>query len=340
MNNPKKQHQVLFVDDEPDFLRLVTETFGLLSGGGWQIHGVTSADAALERLKYQPADLVVVDINMPMLDGVQFLRILHRRYPDLKKVTLTAFATEDKRTECLANGAELFIEKPRGTDGFKSIFVMLEELLTWAPQAGFQGVLRQVGLEDVIQMECLGRNSSILEVHDQQMRGSIFIEDGSITHAVLGEDTGEKAFHKLLALPSGQFQLQPFKSPGVRTIEGPWEFLLIEAARVRDENAARPAAGKTAAAGPEENITPEVAVGETLVCSAKGEPLYQWQCADAVARVALMQNLAQQAALLASALAFGKFERLEILQPAGRALVQTASDRMVFVRVVNLAPAA
>ena len=97
---------------------------------------------------------------MPVLDGVQFLKLLGRRYPDLKKVTLTAMLTEEKRAECLAAGAELFIEKPHSRDGFKSVFAMLDELVAWAPQQGFQGMLRRVGLQDVIQMECLGRNSS------------------------------------------------------------------------------------------------------------------------------------------------------------------------------------
>jgi CheY-like chemotaxis protein len=338
VSKSEKQHQILFVDDDPDFLRLIQETFGMFSAGGWQVHGVSSADAALERLKQKPMDLVVVDINMPMLDGLQLLRILGRRYPNLKKVTLTAYPSDEKRAECLANGAEFFIEKPRSIDGFKAIYVMLDELLSWAPATGFQGVLRHVGLQDVIQMECLGRNSSILEIHNQQVRGTIFIEDGSIIHAVLGEDTGEKAFQNLLTLSSGQFQLQPFKSPGVRTIQGNWESLLMEAAQVRDEMSAnQPATGATpdSSNSMEENITLDIAVRETLVCSAQGKPLYLWQCHDVLDRVALLQNIAQQTELLTQTLPLGKFERLEILQPDRRAVAIFGPDRMVFVRAIR-----
>ena len=77
---------------------------------------------------------------------------------------LTGLATEEKRSACLANGAELFIEKPRSSDGLKAVFAMLDELMTWKPREGFQGMLRKVGLQDVIQMECLGRNSCVLEI--------------------------------------------------------------------------------------------------------------------------------------------------------------------------------
>ena len=329
------------MDDEPDFLRLVTENLGPLSAGVWQIHHAVSADEALQLLKRQKMDLAVVDINMPMLDGVQFLRILGRRYPDLKKITLTALATEEKRTECLASGAELFIEKPHNADGFKSIFVMLDELLTWAPKEGFQGMLRHVGLQDVIQMECLGRNSSILEVHNPQVRGRLYIENGNLTHAVLGEDAGELAFQKLLSLPSGQFQLLPFEPPDTKSISGAWEFLLMEASRVRDEIAAQtPTEEGSADAVTEAPVSPSIAIAETLICSARGEPLYSWQCANLLDRVALLQNIAQQTTLLSQTLPLGKFERLEILQPDRRAVALFGPDRLVFVRTVKTSAAA
>ncbi len=346
MTDSKPQPQILFVDDEPDFLRVVLETFTDLSAGRWQMYHAHTADAALEILKRQKMDLIVVDINMPMLDGVQLLRILNRRHPDLKKVTLTGFASEVKRNECLANGAELFIEKPRTSQGFKSIFLMLEELVTWTPKKGFQGMLRQVGLNDVIQMECLGRNSSILEIQNQRVRGRIFIEEGDIIHATCGDEQGEKAFQKLLSTAAGEFKLHPYESPGLRTIEGSWEFLLMEAARVTDELAsqapaeASPVEAEMPAAEPVGEALPDVVVAETLICSPKGEVFYAGSCADTLARVALLQTIAQQAGLLTQSLPLGQFERLEVLQPTCRVVAQIGPERMVFVRVASLIPSA
>jgi HEAT repeat protein/CheY-like chemotaxis protein len=239
-----KQHQILFVDDEDVFLETLRDLFVLLSRNTWRIHCAASADQAMEILKTNKIELAIVDVIMPVLDGAQFLCILQRRYPDLKKAVLTGNATEEIRSSCLANGADLFIEKPRSAEGLKSIFVMLDELITWTPQEGFQGLLRRVGLQDVIQMECLGRNSSILEVHNDHVRGRIYIENGGIIHAAAGAGTGEQALQQLLALAGGSFELLPFERPPQRTIEGQWESLLMEAARVRDETAAQPAAGQ------------------------------------------------------------------------------------------------
>jgi len=329
--------QVLFVDDEPDFLQAVREAFGLLSGRHWEIHCAPSADSALQLLKQRKFDLVVVDTSMPVLDGIQFLGLLGKRFPEIKKVSLTAFATEEKRSACLAAGAELFIEKPHSAEGFKSVYTMLDDLIEWEPKQGFQGMLRRVGLQDVIQMECLGRNSSVLEVYNEQVLGRIYIENGNIVHAAGGDLTGERALQRLLALPGGSFELVPFELPQKNTIDAPWEFLLMEAARVRDETAARNLAGepevdpKTLAAP----TSATVRVVETLICTGSGRTLYDADCADIKARETLLKQVAQQAAQLAQILPLGNFDRLEMLLPDGRAIAQARPDRLIFVRVAN-----
>ena len=329
---------VLFVDDEPDFLRMLQEGFAPQAEGRWVMHCATTPDAAMDLLKLQKIDLAVVDMNMPLLDGLQFLKLLGKRYPELKKVTLTGFVTEENRSLCLANGAELFIEKPHTTDGFKSVFAMLDELINWAPrQQGFHGLLRRVGLQDVIQMECLGRNSSVLEVYNEHVLGRIYIENGSIIHAAGGDLTGERALQRLLALPGGSFELAPFELPPQNTISGPWEFLLMEAARMRDEVAANAAPGEpevdpNTLASP---TTASVSVAETLICTGAGIPLYDAECADVKARATMLRRVAQQAAQFAQILPLGNFDRLEMQLPDGRAIAQARPDRLVFVRVAH-----
>ena len=57
---------------------------------------------------------------------------------------------------------------------------------------------------------------------------------------IFGDIVGEKAFQKILCITGGSFQLLPFEAPAQRSVAGPWEFLLMEAARVRDETASQP----------------------------------------------------------------------------------------------------
>lgn len=229
------RRRVLFVDDDPQFLESIRQMMQGFSGGAWEIETAEDAGRALAILKAKPCHLAVIDVQMPVVDGLQFLTLLNRRYPSLQKVVLTGFATEAYRVACLRNGAELFLEKPKTADEQKSLYATLHEVLRFQPEDGFQGVLRRVGLHDVIQMECLAASSSVLEIKAGRRHGRIFIRDGFIVHAEAGKRQGEAAFHYLLALKGGEFALRPFTEPPTRTIDGQWEFLLMEAARMRDE---------------------------------------------------------------------------------------------------------
>jgi len=141
----------------------------------------------------------------------------------------------------------------------------------------------------------------------------------------------------MVALPGGSFELVPFEPPPQNTIAGPWEFLLMEAARVRDEVASQGVPGepevdpKTLAAP----TAPTVHVVETLICSGLGRVLYEENCADTPGRVLMLKTIARQAALLVDNSALGKFDRVEMQLEEGRVIAQARPDRLVFVTVGN-----
>ena len=232
---PTKRTTVLFVDDDPGFLDAIQNLMRAYSDGQWEVLVSPEAAGALALIREQKIDLLVIDVHMPVMDGLQFLALLHRKYPQILKVALTGDATEPYRAACLSNGAELFLEKPASREGWQNLYSALNELIKLQPEEGFQGMLRRVGLQDVLQMECLARSSSVLEVSTPNVQGTIFVVDGQIIHAQAGDVNGEEAFNYLMSLGGGQFHLKPFVEPPARTISGSWEFLLMEAARKRDE---------------------------------------------------------------------------------------------------------
>jgi CheY-like chemotaxis protein len=252
------RRRVLFIDDDRPFLETMQRVMGALSNGSWDVFVAESSGAAFATLHEQPINLVVIDVQMPVMDGFQLLALLNRRHPNLQKVVLTGYAAsaENYRAAWLSNGAELFLEKPRTDGEQRSLFATLNELARWQPEQGFRGVLRRVGLQDVIQMECLARSSLTLEVKAGSEQGRIYIKEGSIVHASVGRLKGDETFHRLLALRGGEFVTRSFSEPPEHTIDGPWEFLLVEAARQRDESA------QAAAAPP--SIEPEPPGIETL----------------------------------------------------------------------------
>lgn len=234
-NDSTKLKRILFVDDEAAFLEQMRDIFAALSDGAWEIHTAQNHAQALALLQQQRMDLLVLDIGMPVVDGVQFLRLLNRAHPGQQVVMLTGLANEEKRKECLELGALLCLEKPTEPGGYESIHAALDALASSGGGTGFRGMMRQVGLQEVLQMECLGTKSSILEIVTGKTRGRIYIHDGVIIHAEKANLRGELALYSLLALRGGEFNLLPYTEPAERTIQGQWEFLLMEAARLQDE---------------------------------------------------------------------------------------------------------
>jgi CheY-like chemotaxis protein len=336
-----KRHQFLFVDDDATFLTTLTNLLKQISKAHWAFRTATNAAQALEHLKAQPVDIVVLDIEMPVMDGIEFLRLLRRTNPGQRVVMLSARLDEASRKTTMELGASLFLEKPSTADGFKGLFAALDVLASSAPQSGFRGVM-QVGLQDVVQMECLGRKSSIIAIATENRRGQIFIREGEIIHALFGKLQGEMALYGLLGLSGGEFTVQPFTEPERQTISGQYEFLLMEAARLRDENSLdspKPGgrAPELSAAFGENAIKTEprgIRIEEALLCSRAGEVLYQRNCEAIEQRLELFKHVERQALEAAKGTPSGRFHRVSMdlgpsrvviqIQPAYKLLVRSA----------------
>jgi CheY-like chemotaxis protein len=339
-DEPSKRYQFLFVDDDPMFLATLTALLKQASHANWGFRTAGNHSQALEHLKAQPVDVVVLDIEMPVMDGIEFLRLLGRSYPNLRVVMLSARLDETARKNSMDLGAALYLEKPTTPEGFKAIFAALDLLVTAGPKSGFRGVM-QVGLQDVLQMECLGRKSSILAVSTGSCRGQIYVCDGEIVHAESGRLQGEMALYSLLGLTGGEFTLQPYVEPSRRSISGQYEFLLMEAARLRDEsngsplgngsaNALRVALSETATATDARGISIE----EALLCSSVGEVLYQWKCESIESRLQLFKDLERGAMFASKGTPSGRFHRvsmdagnsrvLVLIQPTFKLLIRSA----------------
>jgi CheY-like chemotaxis protein len=350
------QRTILFVDDDAEFLQMIERVMRLWSHDKWTVLTASSASAAMSVLQSHTPNLIVIDVCMPVVDGLQFLSIVHRRYPDIQKVALTGFATEAYRTACLSNGAELFLEKPRSPEGLESVFATFDELTKFKPDAGFRGVLRSVGLTEIIQMECLNKSSSILRVVAGGVSGLIYIQEGNIIHAEAGAMKGDTALYKLFSFSGGDFSLRPYAEPPERTIEGSWEFLLMEAAQRRDEAPApelappqtdyqSPEAEFLAGIEAERKSKPaaerarvNVNVEEVMICSDAGDVLLAWQCPDVDIRINFLEFISQKARLLRNALPLGAFDRVEFSGPQGRMVSQIANGRAIVVRTTSNAP--
>jgi CheY-like chemotaxis protein len=343
MNTPENPRLVLFVDDDAQFLGTIERLMRLWSHDAWTVLTAPSASTAMALLQQHKPNLIVLDVCMPIVDGLQFLSIVHRRYPDIQKVALTGFATEAYRTACLANGAELFLEKPKSPEAFDSIFHTFDELTKWKPEEGFRGVLRRVGLTEIIQMECLNKSSSLLKVSSPGLSGEIYICDGAIVHAQAGRITGEEAVNSLFTLTGGDFSLNSYSEPPERTIDAQWEFLLMDAAQKRDESGPAPPPPEEKLPAARENkgsVVPSAAeesarVEELMICTEMGDVLHSWQCAESDLRINFLEFISQKGRLLRNALPMGAFDRVEFSSGPERFIAKVAAGQGIILRTTK-----
>ncbi|MGE5245236.1 MAG: response regulator transcription factor [Betaproteobacteria bacterium] len=104
--------RVLIVEDEKDIANLIKHT--LERGGDVQCEIVASGDAALKAVSDRPPDLIVLDLNLPVLSGLEVCRIL-RTWPDardIRIIMLTARTSENDRVGGLELGADDYVTKP------------------------------------------------------------------------------------------------------------------------------------------------------------------------------------------------------------------------------------
>ena len=108
-----KQGRILIVDDEEMVRRLLYQK---LSGEGYQCREAGSADQALDELKSNPMELVLLDIRMPGKSGVDLLPEIKASYPDTAVIMATAMTDTSTAVQCMKKGAYDYITKPFNLD--------------------------------------------------------------------------------------------------------------------------------------------------------------------------------------------------------------------------------
>jgi DNA-binding NtrC family response regulator len=104
-----EQEKILIVDDEPDTILILQDR---LEMEGYEVVTATDGCNALELIDQDLPDLVLLDIQMPRLDGIETLIHLHEKYPGMLVLMLTAHGTIQRAVEATKQGAYDFLEKP------------------------------------------------------------------------------------------------------------------------------------------------------------------------------------------------------------------------------------
>lgn len=231
-NNGENMKRVLVVDDEEDMLWMLQRN---LNKGmqDVEILAAKSAEEALAILSDKPANLVITDINMPGMNGLDLLIEINNRFPETGVIIMTAYPSNAYENKAMMSGSLRFIEKPFDINDVRNI---VKEALK--VHEGFQGTVDGVDLIDIVQFNALSRATAALKVTTGDKEGMIFFKDGAVVHAMCGQETGEVAFFTILEFNGGSLQNIRGVQPPIVSIHKSIEGLLFEAAVKNDENIA------------------------------------------------------------------------------------------------------
>ena len=109
MKDSISQTSILIVDDEAQILKILAK---ILSGEGYKTFTALSGAQALEHIKSNHIDLMVVDLKMPNMDGLETLKKAKEIQCDIRAILLTGYGTATSAREAMLLGVSDFIAKP------------------------------------------------------------------------------------------------------------------------------------------------------------------------------------------------------------------------------------
>ncbi len=193
-------YSILVVDDEPNYLIVLSE---LLKDEGFEVFTASDGMQGLKIVEDVDLDIVVTDMQMPGMNGLQFLEKIKERNQDLPVIVITAFAEIDKAVTAMQAGAYNYLAKPFSND---------ELIITLRKGAHHYSLVREnTRLRDEIRGKSgfggmVGKNPKMLQVYQ-------LIEKVSPTHAsvlITGESgTGKELVAKAIHMNSPR-EPQPF----------------------------------------------------------------------------------------------------------------------------------
>jgi DNA-binding NtrC family response regulator len=159
--------RILVVDDD-ESLRWVTQA--QLQQSGYEVIAAADGNGALESIQQAPPDLVITDLKMPGMSGLELLKKIRSGYPEILVIVVTAFGTVENAVEAMKAGAYDYITKPVNIDELRFIISRGLEHLDLREEVRLlrSNLDKKYGFENI-----LGQSKSLLYVLDMASRAAL-----------------------------------------------------------------------------------------------------------------------------------------------------------------------
>jgi len=217
--------RILVVDDDPQIRRVMRVT---LIAQGYEVNDARSGEEALEKLRREAVDLVLLDMNMPGLGGIETCRLI-RADSEVAIVMLTVRDAEADQVEALDAGADDYITKPFRT---QELLARIRAALRRAP-AGKAAEIHQLTLGPVIvdfdarQVQSAGHRVRLTPKEFEVLRHLTLHANKVVTHrellqAVWGPDYGDEVDYLRVIMNQLRKKVEAQPSSPVFLLTEPW----------------------------------------------------------------------------------------------------------------------
>ncbi|HEX3853216.1 MAG TPA: sigma-54 dependent transcriptional regulator, partial [Polyangiaceae bacterium] len=184
-----ERKQILVVDDEPNLRRVLSAQ---LERDGYDVHTAEDGEQALQILKEHHLDLVITDLRMPKVDGMELLRRALELDDELPVVMITAHGTVDNAVEALKTGAFDYLTKPFDQAEVRAI---VRKALRTRDLSAAEATRPESDAREVARYGIIGASPSILELYAVLDR----VADTPTTVLITGESgTGKELVARAL----------------------------------------------------------------------------------------------------------------------------------------------
>lgn len=233
--------KILLLDDDTNILKLLDIS---LTKAGYDVHTASRAEDALEIANKIEPDLIISDINMPEMDGIEFCWMIREnsKVSLVPIILLTSMKDPDFEIRGYRAGADDYLLKPidrsvllhhvqnliNRNQKLKTIDIDTDSGNT---PKGFNGDLSELSLVEIIQLLHINKRSGILTVNSAELT----FQNGQITRIRYDDLENEDALNKLVKLKDGLFNFTNQETDGPVEITANTMHLVMEACRIMDE---------------------------------------------------------------------------------------------------------
>lgn len=227
-----EQRTILLVDDEPLFLTSVEDALSARLPFARVLRAANGREA-LDHIRNNSVQLLVTDVRMPELDGLQLLSEMSRLKVHVPTIVATAHALAETEAHAMSLGALAIIEKPIDID---ALLDLVERRLS-LPDSG---MLEGVSLPGFLQLLAMERQGCTVHVAGGEKSGVITFVAGQLVDARVGSLRGEEAARQMMRWQGATFHVEPTMTDVHHTVLASLDHLLLDAARQQDEAALGP----------------------------------------------------------------------------------------------------